>query len=550
MIYHHGELLGSHQNFVCVVGSGPVGITAALELEKLGLSVILLESGSTELDHSIQELSDAIRIDPRRHREMKHAVRRSFGGTSNLWGAGCIPLDPIDFEHREILAHSGWPITYEDVEAYLPAAAEYAGCGFGFFRSISKYQMQQELFRLDRVVRFASPPSFQKAYRQHFQNTKTIQLYLCSTVIDLKFKDDGSVGELIVRTPEGKTVSLQPDAVVLACGGVETTRLLLSVQMRHPNYFGGPSGPLGRFYMGHLSGTISDIKFSSADADRAFRFIRDADRHYFRRRITPSDKLIHQENLTNIGFWPTLPRLADPSHKSAVLSSAYLALSTPFIGNKLLTDSLRRLVTDGDVQFVQHLLNIATDLPALLAFVPGFLYARFLRRPAVPGLQFSNRAHRYALHYHAEHLPNSASRIVLDENHDRFGLRKVKLDLRFTETDAAPIIKSHYYLNRWLNRNQIGHLHFHSPESELAASILEQANDGVHQIGTVRMASNHNDGVVNSHGRIFHCSNLFVSGSAIFPTSGQANPTFTAMALAIRQARHIARLFRRSSRLP
>lgn len=544
MIHHHGELLGSHKNFVCVVGSGPVGITAALELEKLGLSVVLLESGSTELDHSIQELSDAVRTAPHQHKEMEYAVRRSFGGTSNLWGAGCIPLDSIDFERREIVADSPWPIAYDELEAHLPAAAEYAGCGFGFVRDLSGFQKPTGSFNLNRVIRFASPPSFQKAYRKHFQTTKKIQLYLRATVIDFKFRENGSVEELIVRAAQGQTVSLYPDAIVLACGGVETTRLLLSVQAKHPNCFGGHTGPLGRFYMGHLSGTISDITFSNAHTDRAFRFIRDADRHYYRRRILPDESLIRENNLTNIGFWPVSPRLADPSHKSAILSSAYLALSTPFVGSKLLTDSLRKFVTDDDTQMAQHMLNVATDLPALLAFLPGFGYARFLSKPSLPGIQFSNRARKYTLHYHAEHLPNSTSRIVLDENCDRFGLRKVKLDLRFSEADVLPIVRSHKLLASWLRQNQIGDLQFSWPENDLASGILEQASDGIHQIGTVRMATNDKDGVVDGYGKVFRSNNLFVSGSAIFPTSGQANPTLTAMALAVRQARYIARAFR------
>ena len=43
--------------------------------------------------------------------------------------------------------------------------------------------------------------------------------------------------------------------VVLAAGGNESTRLLLAEQRRRPALFGGPDGPLGRFYMGHVNGT-------------------------------------------------------------------------------------------------------------------------------------------------------------------------------------------------------------------------------------------------------------------------------------------------------
>ncbi len=383
-----------------------------------------------------------------------------------------------------------------------------------------------------------------RSYRQHIHASQTIHLFLRSTVIDFKFRDDGSVGEMTVQTPAGNPVCIHPRAIMLACGGVETTRLLLSIQTKHPDCFGGTDGPLGRNYIGHFSGTIADIVFSTEQVDRAFRFVRDTDRHYFQRRITAGRGLIQREKLTNIAFWPISPRLADPSHKSSILSLAYLALSTPFIGEKLLTDALRKMVTDDDVQLVQHLLNVATDFPALLAFAPGFIFRRFLQKPAIPGLQFSNRARKYALHYHAEHLPNMASRITLDEDCDRFGLRKVKLDLRFTEADAVPIVKCHRHLSEWFKQNELGELISRFPKNELNSRILDQASDGVHQIGTVRMASNKKDGVVDCFGRVFQCNNLFVSGSATFPTSGQANPTLTAMALAVRQARFVAQKFR------
>ena len=87
---------------ICVVGSGPVGIVVALELARQGQSVTLIESGRLTFDSGIQELSRAASGTDRRNIDMVLAVRRAFGGTSNLWGAGCIPLDPIDFERRDV----------------------------------------------------------------------------------------------------------------------------------------------------------------------------------------------------------------------------------------------------------------------------------------------------------------------------------------------------------------------------------------------------------------------------------------------------------------
>ena len=53
---------------------------------------------------------------------------------------------------------------------------------------------------------------------------------------------------------------------------------------------------------------------------------------------------------------------------------------------------------------------------------------------------------------------------------------------------------------------------------------------GGHHIGTARMGSDVRTSVVDSDCRVHSVDNLFVAGSAVFPTSGQANPTLTLIA--------------------
>ena len=50
-------------------------------------------------------------------------------------------------------------------------------------------------------------------------------------------------------------------------------------------------------------------------------------------------------------------------------------------------------------------------------------------------------------------------------------------------------------------------------------------------------------GVVDRHGRVHETGNLYLAGSAVFPTSGWANPTLTVVALALRLADHLAMRF-------
>jgi choline dehydrogenase-like flavoprotein len=54
------------------------------------------------------------------------------------------------------------------------------------------------------------------------------------------------------------------------------------------------------------------------------------------------------------------------------------------------------------------------------------------------------------------------------------------------------------------------------------------------------MGADRRTSVTDTYARTHDHPNLFVAGSAIFPTSGTANPTLTIAALALRTARAIS----------
>lgn len=62
-----------------------------------------------------------------------------------------------------------------------------------------------------------------------------------------------------------------------------------------------------------------------------------------------------------------------------------------------------------------------------------------------------------------------------------------------------------------------------------------------HNLGTNRMSEKPEDGVVNKWGQTHDIKNLFISDGSQFTTGAAENPTLTIVALAIRQADHIAR---------
>jgi choline dehydrogenase-like flavoprotein len=189
-------------------------------------------------------------------------------------------------------------------------------------------------------------------------------------------------------------------------------------------------------------------------------------------------------------------------------------------------------------------LNIVADFPKTLGLSFDLLWQRVVERRRKPLLFIQARDGRYPLHYHSEHLPNAENRVVLEVPTNE-AQSVLSVTLRFSEADADGIVRSHVTLDKALQSAGVGALEFHQDNvAARRAAVLDQARDGIHQIGTTRMGADRRDGVVNANCQTFDLTNLHLAGSSVFRTSGQANPTFLAATLAVRLAHHLDRLLR------
>ena len=542
MISDHLEGLDEARHDVCVAGAGPVGITLALELARAGRSVLLLESGGEAPNPEATALSRAEIANAARHDAMEIAVARRLGGTSNLWAGRCQPLDPIDFEPRPIVGDAVWPFGRDELMPFYERACAYAHCGEPLFRApIEDLAIADRAFDPDRLERFSNRPKFQRAHAEELKRHPGIDLRLGATLADARFSEDGRIEALTVARPDGSRRAIPVRQVVLACGGLESTRLLLAWRRDGPERFGGPEGPLGRTYMGHVIGEVADITFASEAAEAAYDFFLDGHGSYARRRLIPSDALQRERALPNLSFWPVVPPSADPRHGSAILSMILLALSVEPLGRRVVAEAIRKRHVPDELDRRPHVVNVLRGLPAAAAYLPTFLYRRYLSPMRLPGFFVRNAARTYGLSYHAEHLPAPSSRVRLSRETDRLGLPRLSIDLRFSSDDAEGIARAHDELAAWLGRTGLGEIRLRQRREETEAAILAKASHGTHQIGTTRMGSDRIRAVVDANLRCFDCANLFVLGSSTFPTSGQANPTLAALALSIRLAGHISR---------
>ncbi|MEY9986003.1 choline dehydrogenase-like flavoprotein [Bradyrhizobium yuanmingense] len=524
----------------CVVGAGPAGIALALALEELGHTVLLVESGEETPTAATRELTRAEIRNEQTHAPAEIASCRAFGGTSWWWGGRCVPFDEIDFAHRPYAPETDWPLSYEEVERWYPKAAAFFGCGEGRFKHNSDNLPPSDNASIRGLERWTPNTNLQRMYFERVRQSQAITLILGATLTDIQLDIESDQVRAISLSDQQKSVALPVRTCILTCGGLEITRIMLLLQRKYPTAMPGADAVLGKFYMGHISGKIADVIFSDPRSIEEFDFFVEGN-HFARRRFTLSNETLDRENILNIAFWIDNPPFHNAGHASGILSAVWLMLAIPFVGRHLLSEGVRiSHVGPRPYAVTRHLLNVVRSPASVLSSAIRLLHERFLASPRKPGFLVRNKGGRYALHYHGEQLPSKNSFVALSEETDPFGMPRVAINLNYSELDARSVIRAHKMLEQFLRDTKSGYLHYRTSEEELEANVLQQASDGYHQIGTTRMSREPRSGIVNENCKVHGVRNLFLLGSSIFPSSGQANPTFLIVALAFRLASHLA----------
>jgi hypothetical protein len=217
---------------------------------------------------------------------MEIVVGRQLGGTSNLWGGRCLPFDTIDFARRQGVVDVAWLIRQSDILPYYSKACELLDCGHAeFVDQNPPFTALPDGFRIDLLERWSGTPQLQRLHRKTLTTSSLIDVRLGAVVVGFDFGCNSLVKSVQVVLTE---VVRKIKTLVIACGGVESTRLLLATQRIHPHLFGGPDGPLGRYHMAHVVGSIAEIKLSNPTIDAAFDFGVDDNGNYIRRRFAPT----------------------------------------------------------------------------------------------------------------------------------------------------------------------------------------------------------------------------------------------------------------------
>jgi len=502
---------------VCIIGAGPAGIVLARTLGASGVRVCLLEGGGLAADDATQALYRG-RVVGQRYFQLDDCRARQFGGAANWWGGWSRAMDPINFEARDWVPHSGWPIPFSEVDRFsdrtrallqIPSVDD-ALAAVAQDRSRRPLPLPVDEMAT-ALLQFSPLVDFSGFYREELFAAPTVTTLLHANVVGIDRDPDGTaIRRVRVATLSGRRGTVEARVYILAAGAIENARLLLA------SAIGTDHDVVGRYFGEHPHVRCGVLE-TAPGVDAAFY-----DETQRRGRepmgwfvLPPSVQRAHRL----LAFSASL-RQRPPMPVDRLLATQ----ASGFTSSKALMESV--LLGRGPARWSARLPRIARGAPALARGI-----AARTSRSAHTGRLFEIKVR-------SEQTPNPESRVRLNATRDRLGVPMVDLDWRLVDADRATVREGVRLLAAACATAGIGRVSL--PADPDDAPSLDGVGGGWHQMGTTRMADNPRVGVVDAHCRVHGVPNLFVAGSSVFPAYGFANPTFTILSLALRLADHVA----------
>jgi len=515
--------INSHQitltTQVCIVGAGTVGIFLDQELSRLKIETVILESGDSRISRPSDIDEQCLQVGiPYKGAEQGRGF--GLGGTSSLWGGQMLPLSPNDFQQRRNLSLSAWPISYSDLSPYFSQVKQRLDLVLDdevVFKN--KYFPDLSEFGEDFNLRIADWIPFKKrnfaqAFAVELENNPDIQVWLNSTVTKLEIDDNcehKKISMVEAKSRNRKTIKIKAKYFIICSGALESTRLILSLDESSHGLITSFKSPVERYFSDHLS-------------------------------ITGGKIICHDWKKYNSQLAPVFYRnlMKSPRLELSVSAQEKFNLTSAFFHFTFITSG------NTGFDFIRNILRqqqgeqIKTNFSSIpFKQIIGDTFSIALWRGIYQRLWIPRQADLF-LQIDIEQLPNWDSKIMLSDQLDSFGRKKLIIDWKISSADILAFQTTANLAKKSWDSSPVSN--YANLELTLAndMSNLDSVYDVYHPTGSLRMGSNSSTSVVDSNLKLWALDNCFISSTTVFPTAGSANPGLTHLALTMRLAKHLS----------
>lgn len=523
---------------VCVVGSGPAGLTLAREMARGGQRVCILESGGKNLAENTQDLNSAHVESEHGYREqpLRDGRRRQLGGSANLWNHELrgeseqyiryVQLDETDLEPRDWVPESGWPMTRNELQPYYDQAA--AVCGIAPFRNGAEDwktdgKTPWQTKRVETVVsQFGFAKVFLDDYRRELVRHERVTILLHACALELRMEP---LSRRITSVKVGSGVNafeVRSKTFVLAAGGLENARILLLQNAIQPGGLGNQNDMVGRCFMDHPSITLGTLRPHSAEIFRQAGFYdqHNVDGHPIMGKLHIRPEVQRREKMLNLCA-VLVPHFSSLRANGSAVLRQLLVKGPKFLWQR--RGASGQNADDGQ-----------PAQPLRQRLLEGYYSECFCGWSRLNGLE--KHFGEFGVRSLVEQSPDRSNRVLLGDDVDALGQRKLNVHWRWNSLDLESIRKA-----QEIFRAELAGVGIFTPVEERAGNLPRHFYSPHHFMGTTRMHENPRNGVVDAHGRVHDVPNLYIAGSSVFPTGGFANPTLTIIATTLRLAEHLTR---------
>jgi choline dehydrogenase-like flavoprotein len=498
---------------VVIVGGGTLGLYLAVQLSRAGKTVLVAEGSGRMIETASNPLT--ARPIGKAHNGILHGRGQGLGGTSVLWGGQLAELDQAD------LARPGaaWPLScselhrcYQDTYARLgiaspPAAEPFGGDQLRGPGSEPSGAVVERFF-----TTWLPEPNFARLFKKELLTNDRIRVLLNTSVKAISFVGERALS-VEAQCGGGRPLQLVGDDIVLACGTLAVNRLMLFMARQETTPW-RHNTQVGRRFQDHLGGRAAGVRLLD---EPGFR------------------QLFENRFVNDIKLQPKLRWCGEDRNAGSVGVAGLFAFDSEVGENLSNLKGLVRSLRSG-IEF-SALRRLPVDLlrlgRILLPIARHYVRERRILALFDRGLDF---------HVQAEQIPLDRSRITLsDRGPLDDGLPAIDVDWQVDGGELAPLRLFVMDVDAALRSAGIAELDIDPRLRDLDTGFLDTLSDTYHACGGLCMSATAQTGVVDTDCRVWGTRNLYIAGSAVFPSSGHANSTFTALALATRLAGHLSR---------